>query len=85
MATVKTRTFKSGNSEAIRVPRELAFGIGTEVEIERKGVRLIVTPTLPDRLSVTEMLDALARIGPSPDGIQAREPFEYPDRPGLFD
>lgn len=31
----KTRVFKSGNSLAVRLPKELAFPDGTEVEITR--------------------------------------------------
>ena len=40
-----TRIFKSGNSLAIRIPKELAFDSGIqEVEIERKGNGLLIRP-----------------------------------------
>jgi antitoxin VapB len=40
-----TRIFKSGNSLAIRIPKELAFESETqEVEIERKGNTLLIRP-----------------------------------------
>ena len=34
MNMITTKTFKSGNSEAVRLPKDMAFGIDTEVEIE---------------------------------------------------
>ena len=40
-----TRIFKSGNSLAIRIPKELAIGEASdEVEIERVGNTLMVRP-----------------------------------------
>lgn len=40
-----TRIFKSGNSLAIRIPKELAIGAASEeVEIERVGNALMVRP-----------------------------------------
>ena len=40
-----TRIFKSGNSLAIRIPKELAIGEASEeVEIERVGNTLVVRP-----------------------------------------
>jgi antitoxin VapB len=81
----QTRIFRSGNSDAVRLPRHLSFGVGTEVAIERDGDRLIVTPVAKRKLSFAEMIARMREIGPPSDGVQEREPFEYPDRPGLFD
>lgn len=39
----RSRTFKSGNSQAVRIPQELQLPYG-EVEITRKGRELIITP-----------------------------------------
>jgi antitoxin VapB len=40
-----TRIFKSGNSFAVRIPKELAFDSDMrEVEIERSGNGLLITP-----------------------------------------
>jgi antitoxin VapB len=80
-----TKTFRSGNSEAIRVPKALSFGVGTNVEIKRVGDRLIITKVGKSKLTVEEMVARMREIGPPSDGVQEREPFEYPDRPGLFD
>jgi antitoxin VapB len=40
-----TRLFKSGNSFAVRIPKEMAFAATPqEVEIERKGDTLLIRP-----------------------------------------
>jgi antitoxin VapB len=80
-----TKTFKSGNSEAVRIPKSLGFGIGTEIEIEQTREGLLLKPARQAKLSFQEMLARMREIGPPSDGVQEREPFEYPDRPGLFD
>ncbi len=47
-----TRIFKSGNSLALRIPKELAFtGAAQEVEIERVGNSLVVRPVEPQTLA----------------------------------
>jgi antitoxin VapB len=85
-APVTSKTFKSGNSEAIRLPKGLGFGIGTEVRIEREAGRLVLTPIsdpVADQARLDALLDDLAAIGTPPDGVQEREPIEWPERPGL--
>ena len=40
-----SRIFKSGNSMAVRIPKELAFAdAAQDVEIERKGDTLVIRP-----------------------------------------
>ena len=40
-----SRIFKSGNSQAVRIPKELAFAEGAlDVEIERRGETLLIRP-----------------------------------------
>ena len=42
---VSTRLFRNGNSQAVRIPKALAFeGVDLAVEIERRGEELIVRP-----------------------------------------
>ena len=80
------RTFKSGNSEAVRLPKGLGFGIGTDVLVEREGERVVLTPIRNAAAEKKKLLDLLARlqaIGAPDDGVQARDPFEFPERPGL--
>lgn len=47
-----TRIFKSGNSLAVRIPKELAFpDAGQEVEIERVGDTLVLRPVAQETLA----------------------------------
>jgi antitoxin VapB len=83
---VRSRTFKSGNSEAVRLPKGLGFGVGTDVLVEREGERVILTPVSDPAAEKKRLLDMLARlqaIGAPADGVQDRDPFEFPERPGL--
>lgn len=77
--TITSRTFRSGNSDAVRLPKEVTFGPGVEVEIERTGDVVTMRPKRP---SVAEMLAQLRDL-PRPGQVQTREPIEFPDRPGL--
>jgi antitoxin VapB len=82
----KSRTFKSGNSEAVRLPKGLGFGIGTEVLVERRGDELVLrAASNPDteKAAVRELVRRLREIGRPDDGVQARPDFEAPERPGL--
>lgn len=90
MGAVQSRTFKSGDGVAVRLPAELAFEPDTLVTIERNGDVLTIRPAngaVPDpeevKRQLAELMSALEAIGPPPDGIQPREPFDDPERPGL--
>lgn len=42
---MRTRVFQSGNSQAVRIPKELQFNrLDVEYEIERQGDSLIIRP-----------------------------------------
>lgn len=79
MTVIRTKTFKSGNSEAIRLPREVAFGEGTEVMIVRSGDVMTIYPV---RMSIKDMIARLKELPPSP-GIEERDVIEIPERDGL--
>jgi antitoxin VapB len=82
---VNSKTFRSGNSEAVRLPKEVAFGANIDVVIERNGDTLTIRPAIDpakEKRKLTELLDALRAIGPVGE-IQERERIEFPDRPGL--
>jgi len=79
MATATSRTFMSGNSEAVRLPREMAFGPGVELTLVRSGDVLTIYPT---RMSMADMVAALNAL-PRPGGIEARDEDLFPERPGL--
>ena len=80
MATVNSRVFRSGNSEAVRLPKEVAYGADIEVTIERRGDVVTIRPKMP--LTMQEMLRQLREL-PKPDPVEVREPIEFPERPGL--
>ena len=44
-SVTSTRLFRNGNSQAVRIPKALAFeSVDLEVEIERRGDELVVRP-----------------------------------------
>jgi antitoxin VapB len=79
MATAKSRTFRSGNSEAVRLPRDLAFGPDVELILVRSGDVLTIYPT---RMSVADLVAALNQL-PRPSSIEVRDEDIFPERPGL--
>jgi antitoxin VapB len=75
------KTFRSGNSIAVRMPREVAFEPDIEVEIERSGD---VVTMIPRRKSTpAELVRRLEEIGPPPGGVQKRQKIVFPKRKGL--
>lgn len=77
---VTSRTFRSGNSDAVRLPKEVTFGPGVEVEIERHGD---VVTMRPKRSSIQDMLDDLEAM-PKPSKVGKRPGFIAPVRKGLL-
>jgi antitoxin VapB len=76
MAT--TRIFKSGNSQAVRIPAEMAYiDTGVELTIVRSGD---VITMYPKRTGSMEEMVAALRALPTPSEIEKREPIELPDR-----
>lgn len=85
MNAVSSRTFRSGNSVALRLPRALGIEADVEMRIEKEGNTLLVRPArdaAAERAKVARLVAALQAL-PAPDEIQRREPIEFPDRPGL--
>jgi antitoxin VapB len=77
---MRTRVFQSGNSQAVRIPKELQFErVDIDYEIERREEGLLIRP-LPRTLEgVLEKFaaftpDFLAEGRPDP-GEQARDTF----------
>ena len=57
-----TRLFKNGNSQAVRIPAELAFSVNDmELEIERVGEELRIRPA---QRRMGNVLKALANFSP---------------------
>lgn len=82
---VLTRTFKSGNSVAVRLPKTFGIPAGAEVELDKNGtgltIRLANDPAA-EKARMLKMLDDLAAL-PKPPSIQKREPIIFPKRRGL--
>lgn len=77
MIEVDSKTFKSGNSEALRLPKEVALGSNVEVTIRRNGDTLTITPKR--RKTLGAVVEALAKL-PKPDKPWKRERIIFPTR-----
>lgn len=74
-----TRIFRNGNSQAVRIPAELAYErTDVEVEIERVGDELRIRPM---RRPLTGVLKKFAKFGPDfmADGRGDHEQAERED------
>jgi antitoxin VapB len=65
----RAKLFKSGGSQAVRLPKEYRFDDQEEVAIHREGRRVILEP-----VKRTWSKDFLDLLGSAPD-------FPYPDEP----
>ena len=79
MGIADSRTFRSGNSEAVRLPKDVAFGREVELTIVRSGDVLTIFPTRPP---IGDLIQRLAVL-PRPADIETRDIEELPERPGL--
>jgi Virulence-associated protein and related proteins len=79
MPVGRSRTFRSGNSEALRLPKDVAFGADVELVLVRSGDVLTVYP------AATTLSAMAARLGelPAPPYVEERDVDELPERPGL--
>ena len=82
MATIlKTKSFKSGNSVAVRLPRTLGIAADTPLEIEQRGTELVIRAEV-DREAILRKHRALADFllsePPTPELV--RHPIEFRDR-----
>jgi len=74
-----TRAFKSGNSQAVRIPAELAYADPSMVlNITRMGDVITIFPA---RHSLKDAV-AILRDLPKPSEVELREPIEVPEREG---
>ncbi len=76
------RVFQSGNSQAVRLPKEFRFDVD-EVEVVREGDAIILRPRQKDDVRWASVKAAVAR-GFSDDFLQnGREQQGEQDRPDL--
>ncbi len=73
----RTRVFKSGNSQAVRIPAEIAYA-DTSVELEVTRLGDVIT-IYPARRTLNETVAAL-RAMPKPGKPERRMPIEVPRR-----
>ena len=79
MAVARSRTFRSGNSQAIRLPKDVAFGEDVELLIVRSGDVMTIYPATK---SIPEMIERLRTL-PVPPEVEQRDEVEVPERLGL--
>lgn len=73
----RTRAFKSGNSQAVRLPADIAYDdMSVELEITRSGDVITIFPA---RGSLKEAVEILRKM-PRPPTVEPIERTEVPDR-----
>jgi antitoxin VapB len=72
----RTRTFKSGNSEAIRLPKDVAFGEDTELVVIRSGDVMTIYPAAA---SIPTMIKRLRSLS-MPPTVEQRDKEDLPER-----
>lgn len=72
----RTRLYRNGASQAVRIPRDLAYSEDIEVELIRRGDEVIVRPA---RRRLIGLGDALRRMGAAMRGFE-REDAEHQER-----
>jgi antitoxin VapB len=77
MAMTRTRVFKSGNSQAVRIPAELAYET-TDLDLEITRLGDVIT-IFPARTSLKDAVAAL-RSMPKPPRVEIRQPVDVPLR-----
>ena len=67
---MQTKVQKWGNSLGVRIPRglaeELGLGAGAEVRLTAKDGELVLSPAVPSRLRLADLLEAI-----TPENIHA--------------
>jgi len=75
----RTRTFRSGNSEAIRLPKEVAYGEDVELVLVRSGDVMTIYPATT---TIPEMIARLNAL-PAAREIEQRDIEAMPEREGM--
>lgn len=85
----KSKVFKAGNSAAVRLPRDVAFALGTELTIERCGDTVTIRPVndaeaaLANNRALVEELRAIWADAPHRE-VEVRQAPIAPFRHGLI-
>jgi antitoxin VapB len=73
----RTRAFKSGNSQAVRIPADLAYS-NTDMDLEINRLGDVIT-IFPARNNMSEIVATLRRM-PKPRRVEKRQPIQLPVR-----
>lgn len=76
MPFARIRTFKSEDSEVIRLPEAVAFGEGTELIVIRSGDVMTIYPAAT---SIPAMIKRLHSL-PTPPTVEQRDKEDLPER-----
>jgi virulence-associated protein VagC len=80
---VTSRTFRSGDGVAVRLPEEFALGEDIELELADDGqVITIRRKANKAKMTPAELVEALQKL-PKPKHVQKRDPIFAPRRKGL--
>ena len=74
----KTRTFKSGNSVAVRLPKALGIEAGTEMVVREERGRYILEPVekTPKKIDLTGIYGSMPYLKPLTPEERLMEPRE---------
>ena len=85
MGIIDTKTFKSGNSVAVRLPKAVGIGPDVAVRIEYHGSTVTIRPAedpAEEKRKLLALVEALRAL-PAPATLEKRRPPEFPERRGL--
>ena len=86
MSRAATRSFRSGDSEAVLLPEAVAYGRDIDLIAERSGDVVILRPVTAapadGRRRVAALIAAMDAVGPVGE-IEQRVPFLFSDRGGV--
>ncbi|MGE3145019.1 MAG: antitoxin [Pseudorhodoplanes sp.] len=72
----RTRVFKSGNSQAVRIPAEIAYA-ETDIDLEITRMGEVIT-IVPARKNLSDAIATLRQMPKPP--LEKREPIDMPQR-----
>lgn len=80
MNVYRSKTFRAGNSDAVRLPKEISPGPDIEVEITKTGSVWTMRPK--PKMTPAELVAKLREIG-APKTPTKRQKIIFPKRRGL--
>ncbi len=88
-AITKTSAFKTGNSVAVRLPKDFGIKPGEKLELVQNGPTIQINRVSdPDfeKAKVKELIRRLNELGPVAGAETSREDgrIEFSDRPGFY-